>query len=244
MIKPIHAIIIGDEILSGKRNDKHLNYLTKLLTSKGLSLIKADFVQDDSKAIAETIESKLQYIVFCFGGIGATPDDCTRQAAAKAHNRKIIRNPKALKLIVDKFGDDAYPKRVMMSDLPEGAELIPNNINNIPGFFINEHYFMPGFPEMSWPMIDWILTSNYCDQLNNQKLDASVWIDGVPESMLIDLMNDVAKNNPNTKIYSLPKLEPKIKVELGVNGNILDVEKAMKEIKNGLSALNHKWYEN
>jgi molybdopterin-biosynthesis enzyme MoeA-like protein len=244
MVKPIHAIIIGDEILSGKRNDKHLNHLSKVLSSKGLNLIKADFIQDDLKVIADTIKSKLQCIVFCFGGIGATPDDCTRQAAGKAHNKKITRNPEALKLIVDKFGDDAFPKRVLMSDLPEGAHLIPNTINDIPGFFINEHYFMPGFPEMSWPMVDWILETQYSNQLNDQKLDSSVWIDGVPESMLIDLMNEVTKNHPNIKIYSLPKLEPKIKVELGVKGNIVDVKKAIEDIKKGLSAQNHKWYEN
>jgi molybdopterin-biosynthesis enzyme MoeA-like protein len=71
-----------------------------------------------------------------------------------------------------------------------------------------------------------------------------VWIDDVPESMLIDLMNEVTKNNPNIKIYSLPKLGPKIKVELGVKGNIMDVKKAMEEIKKGLSTLSHKWYEN
>jgi molybdopterin-biosynthesis enzyme MoeA-like protein len=103
---------------------------------------------------------------------------------------------------------------------------------------------MPGFPEMSWPMVDWILETQYSNQLNDQKLDSSVWIDGVPESMLIDLMNEVTKNHPNIKIYSLPKLEPKIKVELGVKGNIVDVKKAIEDIKKGLSAQNHKWYEN
>ena len=79
---------------------------------------------------------------------------------------------------------------------------------------------------------------------NNINLDSSVWIDDVPESMLIDLINEVTKNNPNIKIYSLPKLGPKIKVELGGKGNILDVKKAMEEIKKGLSTLSHKWYEN
>ena len=244
MIKPIHAIIIGDEILSGKRKDKHLVYLSEKLTSLGLALSKADFVPDDSDVIAETIKSKSDYIIFSFGGIGATPDDCTRQAAAKAHNKKIVRNPEALKLIVDKFGDEAFPKRVMMSDIPAGAELIPNSINNIPGFFIGEHYFMPGFPEMSWPMIDWILTSRYEEELNNQILDTSVWIDGVPESLLIDLMNEIAKDNPKVKIYSLPKLEPKIKVELGVKGSILSAKKAIEQIKRSLSSMNYEWYEN
>lgn len=243
MIKPIHAIIIGDEILSGKRKDKHLGYLSEKLTSNGLSLLKAEFVADDLNIIADTIKSKLNCIVFCFGGIGATPDDCTRQAAANAHKRKMVRNQDALKLIVNQFGKDAYPKRVLMSDLPENVNLIPNSINNIPGFFLNEHYFMPGFPEMSWPMIDWILTSRYAEELNSQILDISVWINDVPESKLIDLMNDVVRTNPEIKIYSLPKLGSRIKVELGVRGNISNTKSAIEQIKKGLTALNYEWYE-
>ena len=244
MIKPIHTIIIGDEILSGKRQDKHLAYLSKKLTSHGLSLAKADYVPDDENAISTIIKSKLDYIVFSFGGIGATPDDCTRQAAAKAYDLKLLRHKIALKLILDKFGDDAYPKRVMMADLPAEANLIPNSINNIPGFFIKEHFFMPGFPEMSWPMVDWILASHYKENLNNKKkLDSSVWINDVPESLLIDLMNNISHENPKIKIYSLPKIGPKIKVELGVNGDFLGVKKAIKEIKKELTTMNYDWYE-
>jgi len=107
MKKKIHGIIVGDEILSGKRQDKHLHYLAKTLNSKGLSLNKVDYVSDDLRDISETIQKKLNCIVFCFGGIGATPDDCTRQAAAKAHQRKLAQHPEALQLIIDQFGVDA-----------------------------------------------------------------------------------------------------------------------------------------
>ena len=216
--KEIHALIIGDEILSGKREDKHLAHLIKTLKSYGLYISKADYITDDLDTIKKTIESKIGNIVFCFGGIGATPDDCTRQAAAKAHQRKLAQHPEALQLIIDQFGVDAYPKRVLMSEIPVGANIIPNEINNIPGFSVGEHYFMPGFPEMSWPMVQWVLEKYYSNITKDQLIDLSIWIDDVPESKLIDLMNNVKNDNPEVKIYSLPKLKPKITIELGVKG--------------------------
>ena len=242
--KEIHALIIGDEILSGKRKDKHLTHLIETLKKHNFHLSRADYISDDTQEIKKTLEQKKGVIVFCFGGIGATPDDCTRSAAAQAHKKLLIRHPEAKVLIEKQFGEEAYPKRILMADLPEEASLIPNSVNNIPGFFINQHFFMPGFPEMSWPMIDWILTSRYEEELNNQILDTSVWIDGVPESLLIDLMNEIVKDNPKVKIYSLPKLEPKIKVELGVKGSILCAKKAIEQIKRSLSSMNYEWYEN
>jgi|TARA_B110000305_G_scaffold31411_2_gene30174 molybdopterin-biosynthesis enzyme MoeA-like protein len=241
MKKKIHGIIVGDEILSGKRQDKHLHYLAKTLNSKGLSLNKVDYVSDDLRDISETIQKKLNCIVFCFGGIGATPDDCTRQAAAKAHQRKLAQHPEALQLIIDQFGVDAYPKRVLMSEIPVGANIIPNEINNIPGFSVGEHYFMPGFPEMSWPMVQWVLEKYYSNITKDQLIDLSIWIDDVPESKLINLMNNVKNDNPEVKIYSLPKLKPKITIELGVKGDNDHVYSAMEQIKQGLVDLNYQW---
>jgi molybdopterin-biosynthesis enzyme MoeA-like protein len=244
-MKLIHAIIIGDEILSGKREDKHLKHVTQKLRKNGFTLNKADFITDDLATIANVINSKLNHIVFCFGGIGATPDDCTREAAARAHKLIIERHPEAAKCIERKFGDDAYPKRILMADLPYQANLIPNIINNIPGFSINDHHFMPGFPEMSWPMLDWLLETYYRDnQLKIDIKDSSVWIDNVSESQLIDLMNQIISDNKDIKLYSLPKMNPKKTLELGIKGPSKNVDKAIKEIKNNLSHLNINWRDN
>ncbi len=244
-MKLIHAIIIGDEILSGKREDKHLRHLTQKLRANGFNLNKADFISDDLDTIISVIHSKLNHIVFCFGGIGATPDDCTREAAARAHNLKIKRHPEATKCIEKQFGKDTYPKRILMADLPYQANLIPNSINNIPGFSINDHHFMPGFPEMSWPMIDWLLETYYRDiQLKIDIKDSSVWIDNVSESQLIDLMNQIIRNNKDIKLYSLPKMDPKKTLELGIKGPSIKVDKAIKEIKTNLSILKINWRDN
>ena len=181
-------------------------------------------------------------IVFCFGGIGATPDDCTRSAAAQAHKKLLIRHPEAKVLIEKKFGEEAYPKRILMADLPEEASLIPNPINNIPGFFINQHFFMPGFPEMAWPMIDWVLKNNLSKTERSKKYeDYSIWLDNVSESSLIDLMDLTQSKHQRIKIYSLPKMHPKKMLELGVRGEEGYVKDALNFIKDNLDKMKISW---
>jgi molybdopterin-biosynthesis enzyme MoeA-like protein len=240
------TLIIGDEILSGKRQDKHFEYLKKTLKKYGLSLSWVKYIQDDSKDIIQSIRQSIKSntIVFSFGGIGATPDDFTRQAAADAFELHLTRNYEAVKLIEEQFGEGAYPKRVLMADIPKGALLIPNEINKIPGFKINGHHFLPGFPEMAWPMVEWILNTHYKQLLNqNDFAEASVWINDVSESKLIDLMNEIVKKYPEIKLFSLPKLEPMKTIELGVKGPSKLVAEAMLEIQVKIVNLGYEWHK-
>ena len=149
------AYIIGDEILSGKRQDKHLAQLIQTLASRGLQLAWCEYLGDNPGHITRSLQRSFASgdIVFSFGGIGATPDDHTRQSAAAALGLPIIRHAGAVAEIEAQFGEGAYPKRVLMADFPQGAELIPNPINRVAGFRINQHHFLPGFPEMAWPMM-------------------------------------------------------------------------------------------
>ena len=240
------TLIIGDEILSGKRQDKHFEYLKKTLKKYGLSLSWVKYIQDDSKDIIQSIRQSIKSntIVFSFGGIGATPDDFTRQAAADAFELHLTRNDEAVKLIEEQFGEGAYPKRVLMADIPKGALLIPNEINKIPGFKINGHHFLPGFPEMAWPMVEWILNTHYKQLLNqNDFAEASVWINDVSESKLIDLMNEIVKKYPEIKLFSLPKLEPMKTIELGVKGPSKLVAEAMLKIQVKIVNLGYEWHK-
>lgn len=240
------TLIIGDEILSGKRQDKHFEYLKKTLKKYGLSLSWVKYIQDDSKDIIQSIRQSIKSntIVFSFGGIGATPDDFTRQAAADAFELHLTRNDEAVKLIEEQFGEGAYPKRVLMADIPKGALLIPNEINKIPGFKINGHHFLPGFPEMAWPMVEWILNTHYKQLLNqNDFAEASIWINDVSESKLIDLMNEIVKKYPEIKLFSLPKLEPMKTIELGVKGPSKLVAEAIQEIQVKIVNLGYEWHK-
>ena len=161
--------IIGDEILSGKREDKHLTQAISILKTRGLQLGWAEYLGDDpARMVASFKRSFAQSeingdIVFSFGGIGATPDDYTRQAAADALDVPIVRHKEAVAEIEAQFGLEAYPKRVIMADFPAGAGLIPNPVNRISGFSVglpnqkHRHYFVPGFPAMAHPMMEWVL---------------------------------------------------------------------------------------
>lgn len=241
MVKSIHALIIGDEILSGKREDKHLSYLIKKLNENNLLLNSASYVGDNSNDIVKKIQENKDKIVFAFGGIGATPDDKTRQAAATANDIKLVKHSEAVVLIENQFGADAYPKRILMANLPFKAKLIPNEINNIPGFSISDHHFMPGFPEMAWPMINWII-ENYYKNLSRKKIsDQSIWIDDTSESNLIDLMNEIEEKFQFISIYSLPKIFPKKMIEFGIKGDEKEVTVAMEYLKENLNAKKIKW---
>ncbi|MSQ80250.1 MAG: competence/damage-inducible protein A [Candidatus Methylopumilus sp.] len=240
------ALIIGDEILSGKRQDKHFDYLQKTLKKYGLLLSWVKYIQDDSHEIIQSIKESInpQTIVFSFGGIGATPDDFTRQAAADAFNLKLIRNDEAVKRIEVQFGEGAYPKRILMADIPDSALLIPNEINKIPGFKIRHYHFLPGFPEMAWPMVEWILNEYYKGLLNqNDFAEASIWVNDVSESQLIDLMNGIVKKYPEIKLFSLPKLRPVKTIELGVKGQSKLVHEAIQEIQAKIVHLGYLWHK-
>ncbi|MCH9849562.1 MAG: competence/damage-inducible protein A [Betaproteobacteria bacterium] len=240
----IGLYIIGDEILSGKRKDAHLSKMIELLAARGLQLSWAHFLGDIPDQITMMFKQSMARgdIVFSFGGIGATPDDYTRQCAADAAGVPIERHIGAVAEIEAQFGDGAYPKRVLMADFPQGADLIPNPVNRVAGFSINEHYFVPGFPDMGHPMVEWVLETYYSHLFHQMKYaEQSIIIPDGIESQLIDLMNDVLKKYPAIKVFSLPKLKPNRQIELGAKGEPAQVELAMEDLKAGVTALGFSW---
>jgi len=234
----IHLVIIGDEILSGKREDKHFKKALDVTKQNNYVIKSVSYLPDSEHEIQSKIENLKDKIVFCFGGIGATPDDHTRSSAAKAHQKALKRHTDAAKLIEDKFGKKAYPKRILMADLPDGSELIPNEINMIPGFYINKKFFMPGFPEMAWPMMEWVF-KNKLPQSNKIEFDRSIIIPDIAESLLIDLMNQIENDFPLVKMYSLPKITPQRQVEFGIKGDKGQVLSAMEVVKKYIKELGY-----
>ena len=242
----IGIYIIGDEILSGKRQDAHLNFVIQALKSRGLQLAWAHYLGDIPEQITDLLKASMQRgdIVFCFGGIGATPDDYTRQCAAEAAGLPIARHPGAVAEIEAQYGESAYPKRVLMADFPLGAELIPNPVNRVAGFSINQHYFVPGFPQMAHPMVEWVLDTHYRHLFHQQDYaEASILVMDAGESQLIDMMNQIVKKYPELKLFSLPKLDNRRTTEVGVKGPSALAETALTEIKQSVSALNFPWAE-
>ena len=140
------ALIIGDEILSGKRQDKHFPKIIALLKARGLALGWSMYLPDDPDIITAVLTSTLarEDIVFSFGGIGATPDDHTRQCAADSAGVELHLHPDAEAEIRARFDMEITPQRLAMGEFPRGSRIIPNPYNRIPGFSLGHHHFLPG----------------------------------------------------------------------------------------------------
>ncbi|MGQ0529443.1 MAG: competence/damage-inducible protein A [Panacagrimonas sp.] len=204
----IGLFVIGDEILSGKRKDRHLSAVIALLAARGISLDWARFLGDDLDAIAEAVRHSRARgdLVLSCGGIGATPDDVTRQAAARGWDRALVRHPEAEALIVAEYGERAQPHRVLMADFPQGAGLIPNPVNRVAGFFVEHQHFVPGFPDMAWPMLEWVLDTRYAQlHQSTPPVEYSLRVIGsAAESDLLELMESTLALHPGLKLSSLP----------------------------------------
>lgn len=238
------VLIIGDEILSGKRQDAHLSKSIEILGRRGLQLTWANYLGDNPEQITAALKTSMASndIVFSFGGIGATPDDFTRQCAAVAAGVPIARHPGAVAEIEAQFGEGAYPKRVLMADFPQGATLIPNPVNRVAGFSLGHLHFLPGFPQMAWPMMEWVLETCYSHCFHQQdSVEQAILVLDAGESRLLDLMNSIVSRYPTLKLFSLPKLDARRTIELGVKGDARNVEKAMADIKAGIADAGFAW---
>ena len=236
------AFIIGDEIIVGKRQDKHLTFLIGALAKRGLRLAWAQYLGDEPARLTDALRNSFatKDVVFSFGGIGATPDDHTRQCAAAALNLSLELHPEAEKEIRGRFGGETTPERLAMGEFPVGSRIIPNPVNRIPGFSLGEHYFVPGFPQMAWPMAEWVLDTRYRERFDSQKWgEASILVFQAGESQLIPAMKSVEAAFPAIKVFSLPSMGAdgsRIHVELGVRGEPGQVSAAMDALRQAVGA--------
>ena len=236
----VTLFVIGDEILSGKRRDKHLSKVIELLAERGMVLSAAEFLGDDQVQIAAAIVrvvARGDLLLSC-GGIGATPDDCTRQGAAIAFGRPLQRHPEGVRLIEAQYGERAYPHRVIMVEFPQGADLIPNPVNRVPGFSVGDAHFVPGFPEMAWPMLEWLLDTRY-PQLHNAEppVEYRLRAYDAAEGDLLPLMEATLAAHPGVKLSSLPfRARPDAPghIEFGFKGPGTEAAAAYRLFEGGL----------
>lgn len=252
-------LIIGDEILSGKRQDKHMPKVIELLAARGRSLAWARYLGDDREALTQALRDAFQSgdVVFSCGGIGATPDDHTRQSAALALGVELELHPQARQLIEERMRDVAQEQgqpfepdrpgnvhRFNMGVFPAGASIIPNPYNKIPGFTCTQGpsvvHFVPGFPVMAWPMIEYLLDQHYPSAAAAPpRRECSVIVFGAMEAALTPLMEAIEARHPAIKVFSLPSVDhPEYgrHIELGVKGPAPAVEPAYLDLMTHLQS--------
>jgi len=241
----IRLLIIGDEILSGKRKDRHLAQAISLLKPRGLKVGEVAILSDEPKRLTAFLTQSFasQDIVFCFGGIGATPDDRTRQCAAKALGLPLERHPEAVTEIEAQFGNQAYPQRIRMAEYPKGAAIIPNAYNRVPGFSIQNHHFMPGFPMMAKPMMSWVLEHYNIENRQNMHVEKSIRIMNGHEGDWVAFMEQFEHNFPALRLFSLPSIQEdgSRSFELGVEGESTAVCEGLSVLINEANRRQCQW---
>jgi molybdopterin-biosynthesis enzyme MoeA-like protein len=242
------AVIIGDEIVRGKRRDGHFAKLVELLGARGLHLDWVQYIGDDRARLVDTFRRTLagNDIVFSFGGIGVTPDDHTRQSAAAAAGLALALHPDAEREIRARMAEThqpVIPARLELGHFPVGSRIIPNPFNRIPGFSLGDHHFVPGFPEMAWPMVEWVLETCYRDRFHrSDETERAIRVWEGMEGRLLDLMRRVEAAFPGLVVFSLPSFGNETlrrHVELGARGKPADVAAAMEIIEAGVGELGY-----
>ncbi len=258
-MKSIGLIIIGDEILSGRRQDKHFAKVLEILQQRGLALSWVQYLGDDRDRLIGLLKTSFATddLVFCCGGIGATPDDHTRQAAGMAIGQPLVLHPVARERITQRTIEMAEPgsgdvdmdtpenrQRLKMGEFPANAEIIENPYNRIPGFKIGDHHFLPGFPVMAWPMIESVLDEHYASLHHRDALtELSFFAVGLPESRVTPTLEQVEQDFNGVRVFCLPSANPDPAIrhlELGVKGDADGVGAALQFLREQVIELGGK----
>ena len=217
-----YALIIGTEILNGRREDKHFAFVRKELEKYGHELYASFIVKDDRKLmknIYNLIKQDPQAVLFSFGGIGSTPDDLTREIAAEVFSASsLVRHKKFEQDIIERFGDQAYPHRIHMADLPPEAELLFNPVNNMSGFSLQKRYFfVPGFPQMAHPMIENAIKENFSHAIQKHRLTL---LADTSENYLIHVMQRIPEHIEMSSLPMFKDSKPMVEISLsGIDAN-------------------------
>lgn len=196
-------VIIGNEILSGRTQDKNLAYLAEFLNGLGVRLREARVIPDVEDTIIHTInEMRLEHdYVFTTGGIGPTHDDITAGCIAKAFGRPLILHPEAHARLKEYYGPEGLTSaRARMAHTPEGAELIDNPISRAPGFRVENVYVLAGVPQIMQAM----LQSLRHKITGGAPVKSMAVVAKIPESIIAGPLGELQDRFPDSDIGSYP----------------------------------------
>jgi molybdopterin-biosynthesis enzyme MoeA-like protein len=217
MSRTAAALIIGNEILTGKIQENNLEYLGQELFRLGIVLARAVVCRDEIDVIVRDLnELRITHdIVFTSGGVGPTHDDVTLPAVAKAFGRSLVCAPEIAKLVRDHYGASVTEAHLRMAEVPEGARLIASADVPWPTIAIDNVYIFPGVPEifrLKFPALR--------AQLNEgTRFYSRALLTMCDEGEIAEQLSQVAQRNPELFIGSYPHFrDPDYRLKVTVDG--------------------------
>lgn len=198
-------VVIGDEILSGRTQDRNVAQVATWLNEQGIRLAEVRVVPDDSERIGEAVNAlRVSHdYLFTTGGIGPTHDDITVDAVASALGVGVVVDPAARKILEDYYRDrpgGLTAARLRMARVPEGAELIENPSSGAPGIRILNVFILAGVPGIAASMLEGLR-----GKLEGGRPVVSVTVGArAPESDVADLLRETEAAHPGVAIGSYP----------------------------------------
>jgi len=197
-------IVVGDEILSGRTQDKNIAQVATWLGAQGIRLREVRVVPDVMDAIVESVNAlraRNDYL-FTTGGIGPTHDDITVDAVAQALGVDVVVHPRARAILEAYYAPRGgiNEARLRMARVPDGADLIENRVSGAPGIRVGNVFLMAGVPSITAQMLDG-LTGQLEGGLPLLSLTVGCW---VTESEIADLLRETEASFTGVTIGSYP----------------------------------------
>ena len=216
-------LVIGDEVLSGRTEDKNINFIAKRCDNIGVSVNEVRIIPDDKETIKNTVlecYKKFDYI-FTTGGIGPTHDDITTECIASAFNLDVEINPEALRRLKNhykKSNIELNNARIKMAKIPKGAKLIDNPVSSAPGFIVENIYVLPGVPKILQAMF-----KNLEDEIKGiTNMVSKNIIVYSPEGEIADFLESIQNEFADISIGSYPYFRPP---DVGTNIVLRSIDK-------------------
>lgn len=215
----VGVVVLGDEVLHGEIRESNIAFLLPLLNSWGAEVALCAILPDDVSIVSRHLSAFREEaeLLILTGGIGPTPDDITREAVARAAGVPLAPHPEARAILERYYGDRINENRMLMAQLPEGAELIPNPVSGAPGFYIAGMAAFPGIPRLLHEMIGWVKP-----RIRGARMSRVILYSRAPESSYAGIMRDAALAFPEVRIGSYPMLEGEYKVRVVFRSGRLD----------------------
>lgn len=229
MVRTAAALIIGNELLTGKIQEANVRVLALELRSLGVELLRVSMVLDDVETIAEEVRllARSHDVVFTSGGVGPTHDDVTVEAVARAFDAPVVMSEKIVEMLRGYYRERCTEGHLRMALVPEGAELVNNSEVVWPAVVMRNVWLLPGIPEVfraKMPLLHERLRGGkpFVSRAVYTKMD---------EGDLKPLLDRIVSAYPAVEVGSYPKWrDPSYKTKLTFDGQDGEaVERAMRD---------------